>query len=374
MYGAKPQNGTLVYVNGEVETMQDQFSLQKSDLKMIGIPLIPGEIPKESLLKFTKRLSILQGTLARLQPSLILILRILVTYTLSVVDYVLSAIPVQAEWVQPQRIQIKRIVCKALCIPIRTPNKMLWASLDHMGFAVPHVFTRLQCQYIKGLFLACNSRSTYTRETTKMLMLYSKPEVPPHPDWIIAQQWMAQHGISFHLPADLTECPIRIEVQHIPEGDIILMSDGSKETNDQAWTALVIDIKGVALKASFAVRCKGGSSWIAEWCGKFLNMLLIHRFEIDPKRIRGAISDNLAAMHGGEGSKPSKCIWIDAYRMAYAQFLCEHNIPEYYIPAQHNTKSNARVALWQKETDDMAKSTLQHAAEGQVPIQKHWTT
>ena len=83
--------------------------------------------------------------------------------------------------------------------------------------------------------------------------------------------------------------------------------------------------------------------------------MLIHRFEIDPNRIRGAILDNLAAMHGGEGGKPSKYIWIDAYRMAYAQFLCDHNIPEYYSPAQHNTKSNPRLALWQKETDDMAK-------------------
>ena len=289
MYGAEPHNGTLVYVDGEVETMQDRFSLQKSDLKMTGIPLIPREIPKEPLLKFIKRLSILQGTLARLQPSFVLILRILIAYTPSVVDYVFLAIPMQAEWVQSQQIQIKRMVCKALCIPIRTPNKMLWAGLDHMGFAVPHVFTRPQCQYIKGLFLACNSRSTYTRETTTMLMLYSKPNVTPHPDWIIAQQWIAQHGTSFHLPANLTECPIRIEVQHIPEGDIILMSDGSKETYDHAWSTLVIDINGVALKASSAVRCKGGSSWIAEWCGKFLNMLLMHCFETDPNRIKGAI-------------------------------------------------------------------------------------
>ena len=146
---------------------------------MTGIPLIPGEIPKEPLLKFTKRLSVLQGTLARLQPSFILLPRILITYTLSVVDYVFSAIPVQAEWIPPQQIQIKRIVCKALCIAVRTPNKMLWAGLDHMGFTVPHVFACLQRQYIKGLFLACNSRSTYTRETTRMLMLYIKPNVPP---------------------------------------------------------------------------------------------------------------------------------------------------------------------------------------------------
>ena len=138
----------------------------------------------------------------------VLILRILITYTLSLVDYVFSAILVQTEWVQPQQIQIKRIVCKALHIPVRTPNKMLWAGLDDMGFAVPHVVSRLQCQYIKGLLLACNHRSTYTKETTQTLMLYPKPNIPPHPDWIVAQQWMAQHDVSFHLLADLTECPL----------------------------------------------------------------------------------------------------------------------------------------------------------------------
>ena len=104
MYSAQTKNGTLEYVNGEVETMQDIFTLKKSNLKMTGIPLIPAEIPKEHNLKFAKRLSILHGTLARLQPSFVLVLRILMTYTLSIVDYVFSPIPVQVKWVQPQQI------------------------------------------------------------------------------------------------------------------------------------------------------------------------------------------------------------------------------------------------------------------------------
>ena len=115
---------------------------------------MPNEQPQTAIDKFTTRLKVLQGSLGRLQPSLILVLRILVTYTISVVDYVFSAIPARAEQVQPQQIQIKRIACKTLCIPVRTPNKMLWASIDDLGFAVPHIFTRLQLQYIKGLFSA----------------------------------------------------------------------------------------------------------------------------------------------------------------------------------------------------------------------------
>ena len=72
-------------------------------------------------------------------------------------------------------------------------------------------------------------------------MLYPKPNVPPHPDWIVAQQWMAQHDVSFHLPADLTQCPIQVDVLHTPKGDLILMSDSSKEIDDHAWSAIVID-------------------------------------------------------------------------------------------------------------------------------------
>ena len=97
------------------------------------------------------------------------------------------------------------------------------------------------------------------------------------------------------------------------------MSDRSKENDDHAWSAVLIESNRVAIKASSAVRCKGGGG-IAEWCDKVLNKMLIHRFKINPSRIKVAISDNLAAMHAGDGGTPSKCIWVDSYRMWYAQF------------------------------------------------------
>ena len=76
MYGAEPKKGTLEYIDGEVETMHDVFTLQKSDLKMSGIPLILGEISKEPILKFAKGVSILQEMLARLrEPAWISIVR-----------------------------------------------------------------------------------------------------------------------------------------------------------------------------------------------------------------------------------------------------------------------------------------------------------
>ena len=92
------------------------------------------------------------------------------------------------------------------------------------------------------------------------------------------------------------------------------------------------------------------------------------KYGIDLRQVLGATSDNLAAMHGGDGGKPSKCAWIDKYRLQYATFLCENQVPELYIPAQHNTKSKTQVALWQKDTDDTAKHALKNVITGQVPM------
>ena len=49
MYGAEPKNGIVEYVDGEVETMQDMFTLQKYDLKMTGIPLSRRKSPENPL-------------------------------------------------------------------------------------------------------------------------------------------------------------------------------------------------------------------------------------------------------------------------------------------------------------------------------------
>ena len=118
-----------------------------------------------------------------------------------------------------------------------------------------------------------------------------------------------------------------------------MMSDGAKKEDDHAWSALVIDEQGVAIRAYSKVQCKGGSSWVEEWCGKFLACLLLKKYDINPHQVLGALSDNRAAMHGGDGGKPSKCAWIDGYRLQYATFLSENHVQEFYIPAQHNAKS-----------------------------------
>ena len=65
------------------------------------------------------------------------------------------------------------------------------------------------------------------------------------------------------------------------------MSDGAKKEDDHAWSALVIDEQGVAIRAYSKVLCKGGSSWVAEWCGKFLAYLLLKKYDINPHQLLG---------------------------------------------------------------------------------------
>ena len=93
-------------------------------------------------------------------------------------------------------------------------------------------------------------------------------------------------------------------------------------------------------------------------------MLLIHAFYIYQSRIRGAISETW-----------QPCMVVTVANAPYAsgchtRSCCRHGIPDLYIVAQHNTKSNTRVAFWQKESDDLAQSALQHAADCQIPMPK----
>ena len=110
------------------------------------------------------------------------------------------------------------------------------------------------------------------------------------------------------------------------------------------------------------------ATWIAEWCRKLLNMLLIHRFGIDPTQSARAISHNLAALHGGYCARPSAFIRITHVACLTHNLTCRYSTQEFYTPAHPNTKKNTRVAKRQKESDDTTKSTLQHAVKGQVPM------
>ena len=53
-------------------------------------------------------------------------------------------------------------------------------------------------------------------------------------------------------------------------GSLMMCSDGSKKGDTIGWAAILVDDNGVVVSAVGSAVCVSGSSWSAEWCGKYL--------------------------------------------------------------------------------------------------------
>ena len=82
----------------------------------------------------------------------------------------------------------------------------------------------------------------------------------------------------------------------------------------------------------------------------------------------GIIADDLAASFGATSGTPSHCMWKDTIRRQYASYLAEGQIPEFYIPTQHDTHCQDMVASWQAGADKLAKAGLSRAQAHVVPL------
>ena len=64
-------------------------------------------------------------------------------------------------------------------------------------------------------------------------------------------------------------------------------------------------------------------------------------------------------------------MWVDAIRKIYASFLPDGCVAEYYVPAQHDTRCQGAVALWQAKADRLAKAGLRLACPFAIHLCSH---
>ena len=87
--------------------------------------------------------------------------------------------------------------------------------------------------------------------------------------------------------------------------------------------------------------------------------------------IGAVVADNVSATFGEDGGRPSPCAWIDRIRLRYAEFVSSHDVPDFYIPAQHDSHDCLWLARWQSMADEMAKAALQTARRMTAPFRRH---
>ena len=112
---------------------------------------------------------------------------------------------------------------------------------------------------------------------------------------------------------------------------------------------------GVLATACSGVRVHVGYSWAAEWCGKLEVVRLAQAVGVPSSAWRWAVADNLSAILGPDGGRPSRAWWVDRVRQEYARLVAATPLEEGFTPAAHNTGFVDTVAQWQSQCDDLAR-------------------
>ena len=87
--------------------------------------------------------------------------------------------------------------------------------------------------------------------------------------------------------------------------------------------------------------------------------------------IGAMVADNVSATFGEDGGRPSPRSWIDRIRLRYAELVSSHDVPEYFIPAQHDSHDSHWLARWQSMADEHAKAALQTARRMTAPFSRN---
>ena len=161
----------LRFVEGRWDSFLGPVPLEASGLVMAGVLLVMGETPSEKLSKLEARLRALRSRVVKPRPSYQLCLHVAHVYALSLTDFVFEAMPPQEDWLRKAQVLLHCVLLACIGISQFMPMAPLYGVTGSLGFCVPLLFLRCQLRYIKGLFVALNSRSVYTRSMLRFVVL-----------------------------------------------------------------------------------------------------------------------------------------------------------------------------------------------------------
>ena len=242
-----------------------------------------------------------------------------------------------------------------VCIGISqfVPLAPLYGVTGLLDFCVPLLFLRYQLQYVKGLFVALNSRSVYTRNMLRYTVLGAGLRQFEGSDRKCVCKWLPSFLLQFRPVGhrDLCPAPRRARCPPASAGAVSASTDGSKEGDRHGWSAVLVDTDGVFVRLCLGALLLCGSSWVAEWCGKGLAVCVLCELGVPPDTVLGFVADNVSATFGADG---------------YVAFLEAGATHEYYVPAQHDTLRRDLVAGWQEASVRLAHDGLSVARAGSV--------
>ena len=265
----------LHYASGTLPTTLGTLQLQSGGFMLTGIPLVMGEHPATQVAKAEASLANAERALYRLRPAYVVMLRIVLAYVVSALDYVYDAMPPCPTRLPHTHPAVDRVLTTALRVPRNVPRALLWMPLTSGGFGFPHLYSRMQLRHVQGYLRAMDSRSVLIRENDRSLSHPNCWKGLDGPDQESLFHTMAEVSLEVCvLPAASAE-PATVDTQvYRPygSGGVLLVADGAMETTPDAgtlgWGGLVVDARGVLATAASGVLTRAASPWAAEWAGK----------------------------------------------------------------------------------------------------------
>ena len=106
---------------------------------LTNIPRVKGEQLTPQITKAEASLAKFERALYQLRPTYVLVLRIVLAYVVSALDYVYDAMPPCPTHLRHTQRAVDRILTRALRVPRNVPRALLWMPVASGGLGFPHL-------------------------------------------------------------------------------------------------------------------------------------------------------------------------------------------------------------------------------------------
>ena len=220
----------LVYSPGRVPSTMGELVGQLSGLRMVGIPCVMGEPPREDVSKLLSALLVCLSRVRRHRPSCILALRVVLTFSVASADFKFCVVPVSPSALSPAQTLVHQIARSALQVPNWFPSHWLTVPVSHGGVGFPHLHSRLSLRRVLMALQACTCRSIFTSSMIRALLHSALWHAAPWSDASALLTTMADHHLRLSTcpESDVSELPLWGSWFRQPsDAPVIAVSDGS---------------------------------------------------------------------------------------------------------------------------------------------------
>ena len=155
----------LHYAPGTLHMTLGPLLLHSGGFMLTGIPLVMGEHPSPQIVKAEASLANIERALYQPRPAYVLVLRIVLVYVISALDYVYEAMPPCPTRLHRTQRAEGRVLTKAPRVPRNVPRALLWMLVAGGGFGFPHLYSRMCLRHIVWYLKAMDSRSVLVTTT-----------------------------------------------------------------------------------------------------------------------------------------------------------------------------------------------------------------